>query len=149
MSPVANSTSGYIGETGRPQLRHLPRRISQLKTGMLSYGLIGLRQRGHREPGETMERPSGMREMQTFRKLPKMMPKRKKRNGITVSTVPQAAKRLNVGCSGECRMANGKRDRVPGNAVGKKRKTHRRDADGRGELWEGRLVLGGAQGSIN
>src|SRR5258708_34214956 len=100
MSPVANSTSGYIGEMGKPQLRHLPRKISQLKTGMLSYGLIGLRQRGQREPGETMERPSGMREMQTFRKLPMTMPKRKKKSGITVSTLPQTEKRLNARCGG-------------------------------------------------
>src|SRR5260221_8340959 len=107
MSPVANSTTGYIGEMGEPQLRHLPRRISQPKRGMLSYGLIGLRQRGHREPGETMETPSGMREMQTFRKLPMTMPKRKKKSGITVSTVPQAEKGLNAGCGGACRMANG------------------------------------------
>src|SRR6266436_2321381 len=92
---------------GRPQFRHLPRKISQPKTGMLSYGLIGLRQRGHREPGETTETPSGMREMQTFRKLPMTMPKRKKKNGITVSTLPQATKRLNAGCSPACRMANG------------------------------------------
>src|ERR1700739_2649954 len=91
---------------GKPQLRHLPRRFSQLKTGMLSYGLIGLRQRGHREPGETMETPSGMREMQTFRKLPMTMPKRKKKKGITVSTVPQAKRRLNARRSGACRMAN-------------------------------------------
>jgi hypothetical protein len=106
MRPVANSTSGYIGEMGSPQLRHLPRRISQPKTGMLSWGLIGLRQRGQREPGETMERPSGMREMQTFRKLPMTMPKRKKKNGITVSTVPQAGRRLNAGQGRACRMAN-------------------------------------------
>src|SRR5258708_14214251 len=91
---------------GKPQLRHLPRKISQLKTGMLSYGLIGLRQRGHREPGETMETPSGMREMQTFRKLPMTMPKRKKKSGITVSTVPQAEKGLNAGCGGGWRRAN-------------------------------------------
>src|ERR1700757_4377793 len=115
---------------GKPQLRHLPRRISQPKTGMLSYGLIGLRQRGHREPGEMMETPSGMREMQTFRKLPMTMPKRKKKKGIKDSTVPQAVWRLNAGWGGACRMVNGKQDRVPESAVGKKRKTHRRDAEG-------------------
>jgi len=49
---------------------------------------MGLRQRGQREPGETMESPSGMREIQTFRKLPMTMPKRKKKMGITVLTVP-------------------------------------------------------------
>src|SRR5882724_11264427 len=131
MRPVANSTRGYIGEMGRAQLRHLPRRSSQPKTGILSYGLIGLRQRGQREPGEMMETPSGMREMQTLRKLPMTMPKRKKKKGITVSTVPQAERRLNAVCGGACRMANGKQDGVRGNAVGKNRKIHRRDAEGR------------------
>jgi hypothetical protein len=48
-----------------------------------------------------------MRETQTFRKLPITMPKRKKKNGITVSTVPQAEKRLNAGRGRACRMANG------------------------------------------
>src|SRR5258708_38205181 len=85
---------------GKPQLRHLPRSIRQLKAGMLSYGLIGWRQRGEREPGETMETPSGMREMQTFRKLPMTMPKRKKKSGIAVSTLPQTEKRLNAGWAG-------------------------------------------------
>ena len=99
---------GYIGEMGRAQVRHLPRRSSQPKTGMLSYGLIGVRQRGQREPGETMERPSGMREMQTFRKLPMTMPKRKKKNGITVLTVPQAGRTLNARYVARCRMTNGK-----------------------------------------
>ena len=74
--------TGYIGEIGRAQLRHLPRRVNQPKTGMLSYGLMGDLQRGQREPGETIDSPSGMRVMQTFRKLPITMPKRKKKNGI-------------------------------------------------------------------
>ena len=55
-----------------------------------------------------MERPSGMREMQTFRKLPITMPKRKKKNGITVLTVPQAGRRLNARDGARCRMTNGK-----------------------------------------
>jgi len=71
-------------------------------------------QRGHREAGETMEMPSGMREMQTFRKLPMTMPKRKKKNGITGLTVPQAGKWLNVGKGAGCRMANGKKSQVCG-----------------------------------
>jgi len=54
-----------------------------------------------------MERPSGIREMQTFRKLPITMPTRKKKNGITVSTVPQAGRRLNAARGSACRMANG------------------------------------------
>src|SRR5260370_32519884 len=100
MSRGGNSARGYVGEWGKGQLRHLARRIGQLKTGRLAYGWIGLRQRGHREPGETMETPSGMREMQTFRKLPMTMPKRKKKSGITVSTLPQTEKRLNAGWAG-------------------------------------------------
>jgi hypothetical protein len=36
------------------------------------------------------------------------MPKRKKKNGITVLTVPQAGKRLNAGEGPRCRMTNGK-----------------------------------------
>jgi len=35
-----------------------------------------------------MERPSGMRVMQTLRKLPMTMPKRKKKRGIIGMTVP-------------------------------------------------------------
>jgi len=49
-----------------------------------------------------------MREMHTFRKLPITMPKRKKKNGITDLTVPQACERLNAMSSVACRMANGK-----------------------------------------
>lgn len=55
---------------------------------MLSYGLMGVPQRGQREAGETMETPSGMRVIQTFKKLPMTMPNRKKKNGITGLTVP-------------------------------------------------------------
>jgi hypothetical protein len=78
-----------------------------------------------------METPSGMREMQTLRKLPMTMPDRKKKKGITVSTVTQEERRLNAGSGAACRMANGKQDRVRGNAVEEKRKIHRRDAEGR------------------
>ena len=49
-----------------------------------------------------------MREMQTFRKLPITMPKRKKKKGITDLTVPQALQRLNEAGVRRCRMANGK-----------------------------------------
>jgi hypothetical protein len=48
--------------------------------------------------------PSGMRVMQTFRKLPMQMPKRKKKRGITVSTVPQEGEALNAGYRESCRM---------------------------------------------
>src|SRR5271167_2086280 len=64
-------------------------------------------QRGQRDPGETTERPSGMREIQTFRKLPITMPKRKKKIGITQMTVPQPSGRLNAWRTAACRMANG------------------------------------------
>ena|SRR5271167_3655095 len=67
---------------------------------------MALRQRGQREPGETMEIPSGMREMQTFRKLPMQMPNRKKKKGITALNVPQARTRLNAHGGWACRMAN-------------------------------------------
>src|ERR1051326_4453076 len=33
---VSSSTSKYLGEIGSPQLRHRPRKTSQLSTGMLS-----------------------------------------------------------------------------------------------------------------
>ncbi len=77
-SPVASSTSGYIAEIGCPHERHLPRSHSQPKTGTLSYGLIGVRQRGQRELGDTTDNPSGIRAMQTFRKLPNTIPNKKK-----------------------------------------------------------------------
>jgi hypothetical protein len=48
-----------------------------------------------------------MREMHTFRKLPMTMPRINKKNGITVSTVPQAEERLNARRGGACPMANG------------------------------------------
>jgi hypothetical protein len=44
---------------------------------------MGVRQRGQREPGETIESSSGMREMHTFKKLPITAPKRKKKKMIT------------------------------------------------------------------
>jgi hypothetical protein len=46
--------------------------------------LIGVSQRGQREPGETIDNPSGIREMQTFKKLPTMRPNRKKKAMTTV-----------------------------------------------------------------
>jgi hypothetical protein len=57
-----------------------------------------------------MEMPSGMREMQTFKKLPMTMPKRKKKKGITVSTVPQAGRRLNAGAAGRVAWLTAERE---------------------------------------
>jgi hypothetical protein len=71
-------------EMGAPQARHLPRNQSHANTGTLSWGLIGVEQRGHREPGETMDIPSGMRVMHTFKKLPITIPNRKKKAMTTV-----------------------------------------------------------------
>lgn len=50
-----------------------------------------------------MECPSGIREMQTFKKLPITMPNRKKKNGITEKTVPQERKVLNADRRARCR----------------------------------------------
>src|SRR6266404_5309633 len=46
----------------------------QESTGILSYQAIGLPQRGHRLPGETMLRPFGTRAITTLRKLPTTAP---------------------------------------------------------------------------
>jgi hypothetical protein len=67
---------------------------------------MGVRQRGQRELGETMDRPSGMRVMQTFKKLPMIRPKRKKKKGITELNLTQSQERLNARRDAECRMAN-------------------------------------------
>src|SRR5947207_11352189 len=68
---------GYMGEIGWPQARHFPLNHSQPSTGTLSYHLMSVSQRGHREPGNTMDNSSGIRMMQTFRKLPMTSPNRK------------------------------------------------------------------------
>jgi len=83
-NPVASSINGYIGEIGSLQARHFPRSHSHPSTGTLSYGLIGVEHRGQRDPGETMEMSSGIRVMQTFRKLPTIIPSRKKKAMTTV-----------------------------------------------------------------
>jgi hypothetical protein len=69
---------------------------------------MAVRHRGQREPGETTDKPSGMREMQTFRKLPITMPKRKNKKGITALTLPHPCEALNAPKQMPCRMANGK-----------------------------------------
>src|SRR5256885_7604112 len=92
-SPVASSISGYIGEIANPQARHFPRSHNHPKTGTLSYGLMGVMHRGQRDPGETMEMSSGIRVMQTFRKLPTMIPNRKKKT--VMMTTDRKSTRLN------------------------------------------------------
>jgi hypothetical protein len=49
--------------------------MSQLRRGMLSYQRMGCWQAGQWEPGWTIDWRRGMREMQTFRKLPKRRPR--------------------------------------------------------------------------
>jgi hypothetical protein len=45
---------------------------------------MGVPHPGQREPGDTIETPSGIRVMQTFRKLPITSPNRKKARMVTV-----------------------------------------------------------------
>jgi hypothetical protein len=59
---------------GSPQLRHFPRRISQLMTGMLSRGAISLPQPGQRERGCTTDSPAGTRWITTFKNEPMSSP---------------------------------------------------------------------------
>jgi hypothetical protein len=54
--------------------------------------LIGVPHFGHRDPGEMMESSSGIRVMQTFRKLPITIPNRKKKMDM-MTTVELAASR--------------------------------------------------------
>ena len=80
---MTNSMDGYIGEIGMPHCRHLPRRRSQLRTGTLSYGLIGEPHSGQRDCSDTMDSPAGIRRIQTFRKLPISSPNMKNPARIT------------------------------------------------------------------
>ena len=93
-SPVASSISGYIGEIADPHARHFPRSHNHANTGTLSYGLMGVMQRGQRDPGETMEMSSGIRVMQTFRKLPTMIPNRKNKTVMMTTVCPATPRPL-------------------------------------------------------
>src|SRR5512139_2342841 len=59
--PVSNSTAGYRNEIGALHARHFPPSSSQLRTGMLSYGLIEVSHFGHFEFGNTIDSPFGTR----------------------------------------------------------------------------------------
>src|SRR3989442_8995378 len=85
-NPVASSISGYLTDIGAPHARHFPRNHIHANTGTLSYGLIAVLHRGQREPGVTLEISSGIRVMQTFRKLPTIIPNRKKKT-VMMTTV--------------------------------------------------------------
>jgi hypothetical protein len=71
---------------GSPHARHFPRSHNHPKIGTLSYGLIGVLHCGHLDPGETIDSSSGIRVMQTFRKLPTIVPSKKKNRMNTSST---------------------------------------------------------------
>jgi hypothetical protein len=60
-APVSASTNGYRALIAAPQLRQRPRRKSHETTGMLSYGLTGVPQDGHRDAGVTSDSPRGSR----------------------------------------------------------------------------------------
>ena len=71
---AAQCEEGYVWDAGAAQCRHRPRSQSHDRIGTLSYQAIGVRQCGQRDAGETTERSSGMRWMQTLRKLPTEAP---------------------------------------------------------------------------
>jgi len=56
-SPVRSSTSAYLIENRAPQFLHLPRRMNQLRTGILSYHGIAFPQEVHLLPGRTIDSP--------------------------------------------------------------------------------------------
>src|SRR5207253_11306182 len=93
-NPVASSISGYITEIGAPHARHFPRSHSQANSGTLSYGLMGVPHRGQRDPGVTMEISSGIRVMQTFKKLPTIIPNRKKKTVMMTTVCPATPRPL-------------------------------------------------------
>jgi len=61
MMQVASSTSGYISEMGCLQWRHFPARMSQERTGMLSYHASFVSHFGHRDGGDTSDSSRGSR----------------------------------------------------------------------------------------
>src|SRR5581483_439514 len=77
IAPVTASTTGYIGEIGRRQVRHRARRMSHDTTGMLSYQASALPQPGQRERGRTTDSSAGQRRMQTLRNEPMLAPTKK------------------------------------------------------------------------
>ena len=74
--PFAASIRGYWTESLAPHLRHLPRSARKLITGIISYHFRRYPQLMQWEPVFTISSFSGIRKMQTFKKLPITMPKR-------------------------------------------------------------------------
>src|SRR5712671_5728 len=88
-----------MGEMGSAQVRHFARSHIQPRTGTLSYHFMGVWQRGQREPGATIDNSSGIRRMQTLRKLPISSPNTKM-NAITkVCAAPSRCYALCHTCS--------------------------------------------------
>ena len=82
----------------------------------MSYHFIAVWHRGQRELGATMDMSSGMRRMQTFRKLPITSPNTKMKAmtkmcgaQASVCNVPQALLALNARAEPECPMPNASR----------------------------------------
>src|SRR5215469_9671503 len=68
----------YRDEIGAPQFLQRPRNTSHVTSGMFRNQGIEYLQCGQCDGGVTMLRPSGIRCMQTFKKLPTMQPNTKK-----------------------------------------------------------------------
>ena len=83
----ANLHQRIVQGDGLLQSRQRPRSSSQLTTGMLSYQRMAASHFGQRERGWTTDLPCGRREMQTFRKLPKIRPRTKPMASYAISGV--------------------------------------------------------------
>src|SRR5580700_2991648 len=66
-----------------PQVRHLPRKTSQLTSGKFSNHASVRAQERQCDGGWLMDSPSGRRVMQTFKKLPNTRPSKLARAGGT------------------------------------------------------------------
>jgi len=73
-----------MGEIFVLQFRHFPPRISQLKTGILSYAAIGFPHLVQLDAGKTIDFSAGIRSMHTFKKLPMTRPNKNAIRGITL-----------------------------------------------------------------
>lgn len=75
--PLTPSMIGYCTEIFDLQLRHLPPNTNQLNTGTISYHFSFRPQVIQWEGAVTIDSPRGIRQMQTFRKLPMVIPNMK------------------------------------------------------------------------
>src|SRR5512137_2454058 len=99
---------------GSPQSRHRPRRMSQLTTGMLSKGRMDFPHFGQWEAGNTMDLPSGIRQMQTLRKLPIAAPKTNAIMSRNITILEPAYEHVSSGSkAGSSKMARCKAPEIP------------------------------------